>query len=360
MSATAIERLISQRIADALLTYEANRNSGNENGNGNGDVSHDLGIGNRRPVYTTRGCTYKEFLKCQPLKFKGTEGAVGLAYWFEKMEYVFHISNCAVECQVKYATCTLLSGALTWWKSHVRTVGHNATYDMPWKNLMKTMTEAYCTRSEIKKLETEMVPDETDKVERYVGGFPDSIQGSVMASKPKMLQEAIELTNNLMDQKVHAYAARQADDKRRMDSNLRDNYVQQPPYKRHNVARAYTAGPKKKREYTETLPLCNKCKYHHTGPCTAKCKNCKRIGHQTEDCRSQAAAIKQRAPVANQRTLTCFKCGKQGHYHSECLKLKNHNRGNQAGSSEACGRVYALGRGEPDQDPNNIAYDINA
>ncbi|GJW01964.1 hypothetical protein Tco_1560820 [Tanacetum coccineum] len=85
MSAAAIEQLITQRVADALLTYEANRNSGNGNGNGNnnGNGSHDSGDGSRRPLHTAHWCTYKEFLNCQPLNFKGTEGVVGLAYWFE-------------------------------------------------------------------------------------------------------------------------------------------------------------------------------------------------------------------------------------------------------------------------------------
>ncbi|GKC36450.1 reverse transcriptase domain-containing protein [Tanacetum coccineum] len=194
MSAAAIEQLIEQRVSEALAALENNRNSGNPH---NSD-SNSTGGGER----TTRHCTYKYFLNYQPLNFKGTKGAVGLAHWFEKMESIFHISNCTVECQVKYATCTLLGSALTWWNSHVRTVGHDAAYGMPWKTLMKMMTEAYCPRSEIKKLNTElwnlmvkgtdvvsythhfqelallcsrMVPDESDKVEKYVGGLPDNI-----------------------------------------------------------------------------------------------------------------------------------------------------------------------------------------
>ncbi|GJX79543.1 hypothetical protein Tco_0327692 [Tanacetum coccineum] len=112
MSAVAIEQLITQRVADLLLAYEKNWNSRNRNENGNDNGSHDSGSGGRRTLHTTRGCTYKEFLNGQPLNFKETKGAVGLAYWFEKMDSVFHISNCAVECQIK-------------------TVGHDAAYGMP-------------------------------------------------------------------------------------------------------------------------------------------------------------------------------------------------------------------------------------
>ncbi|GKD01523.1 reverse transcriptase domain-containing protein, partial [Tanacetum coccineum] len=204
------------------------------------------------------------------------------------------------------------------------------------------MTEVYCPRNKIQKLENElwnltvkgtdvagytqrfqelallcpkMVPDEEEKIERYIWGLPDSIQGNVTSAGPARLQDAIKLANSLMDQKVRVFAARQAENKRRLENNPRDNHVQQPPFKRQNVARAYTVGPGEKKEYAGTLPLCNKCKFHHTGPCTAKCKNCKRVGHMTMDCRILTAATNQRAPVANQRTtLTCFECGKQGHY----------------------------------------------
>ncbi|GJX24586.1 hypothetical protein Tco_0230882 [Tanacetum coccineum] len=69
------------------------------------------------------------------------------------MESVFHISNCSVENQVKFATCTLHSVALTWWNTHLKTVGHDAAYGMPWKTLLKMMTDKYCPRNEIKKLE---------------------------------------------------------------------------------------------------------------------------------------------------------------------------------------------------------------
>ncbi|GKC51718.1 putative reverse transcriptase domain-containing protein, partial [Tanacetum coccineum] len=82
------------------------------------DASQSSGGGLRRPVQPTHICSYTDFMKCQPLNFKGTEGVVGLSQWLKKMESVFHISGCAVDNQVKFSTCTLLGAALTWWNGH--------------------------------------------------------------------------------------------------------------------------------------------------------------------------------------------------------------------------------------------------
>ncbi|GKA70357.1 hypothetical protein Tco_0776421 [Tanacetum coccineum] len=81
-------------------------------------------------------------LNCKPLSFKGTEGVVVLSQWFKKMESIFHISNCAVENQVKFTTCTFLGNALTWWNSHMKTVTQDVSYAMGWKALKKMMTIA--------------------------------------------------------------------------------------------------------------------------------------------------------------------------------------------------------------------------
>ncbi|GJR67386.1 putative reverse transcriptase domain-containing protein [Tanacetum coccineum] len=375
MSDVVIKALISQGVADALADYEANR------GNENGHDSYGSGSGSGRTPNTSRVCTYKDFLNCQPLNFKGTKGFVGLTQWFKKMEFIFHISNCIVECQIKYATCTLLGSVLMWWNSHVKTVGHDAAYGMPWKTLMKMLTDKYCPRSEIKKLEIEiwnlkvkgtdvvsykqhfqelalmcgrMFPEESDQMEKYVGGLPDMIQGSVMASKLKTMQEAIEFANDLMDQKIRTFTERQAENKRKLDNNPRDNQAQQQPFKRQNVARAYTAWPGEKKAYGGTLPLCTKCNYHHTGPCAKKYTNYKRIGHLACDCRIPAAANTQRAPEAVQRVVTCYECGIQGHYKKDCPKLKNKNRGNHFGNGEAHARAYALRGNKPNPDSNIV------
>ncbi|GJX73765.1 hypothetical protein Tco_0312360 [Tanacetum coccineum] len=102
--------------------------NGNKNGGGNGNRNHNENDRDARPVI--RECTYQDFMKCQPLNFKGTKGVVRLIRWFEKMETVFHISNCPEKYQVKYATYTLLNSALTWWNSHKRTIGTDAAFAM--------------------------------------------------------------------------------------------------------------------------------------------------------------------------------------------------------------------------------------
>ncbi|GJT24382.1 putative reverse transcriptase domain-containing protein [Tanacetum coccineum] len=121
------------------------------------------------------------------------------------------------------------------------------------------------------------------KVDKYINGLPDNIHGNVMFARPKTLDEAIELANDLMDQKLRTYAERQNDNKRKADDSSRNN---QQPYRKQNVARAYTAGPGEKKAYTGNLPLCTKCNYHHTGHIK---KNCPKLKSR-ENCNGNGTA----------------------------------------------------------------------
>ncbi|GJS51557.1 RNA-directed DNA polymerase, eukaryota [Tanacetum coccineum] len=170
---------------------------------------------------------------------------------------------------------------------------------------------------------------------------------NVMATKPKTMQDAIEFATELMDKKINTFAERQDENKRKLDNN---NQAQQQLPKRQNMAQAYAARTGERNGYTGTLPLCNKYKFHHNGPCTIKCTNCKRVGHLTRDCWSSAA-------TNNQRTLTCYECGNQGHYKSDCPELKN---GNQAGGAGTRGMLLALVGGEPNQDLDDMEDNTNA
>ncbi|GJW74462.1 hypothetical protein Tco_0133832 [Tanacetum coccineum] len=282
MTDAAIRALIAQSVADALAKQEIQRYI-----NLNGDGSQGSGSGITRPVRPT---------------------------------HELSSISVTVQSRTKSSTCTHLGAPLTWWNSHVKTVGHDAAYGMPWKTLMEMMTVKYCPRS------------------------------NVMSVRPKTMQEAIELTNDLIDQKVNVYAERQAKNKRKFDNN---NQAQQQLPKRQNVAQAYAAGIGERKEYAGTLPLCNKCKFHHNGMCTTKCANFKKVGHLTRDRWNPIA-------TSNQRTITCYECGNQGRYKSDFSELKNQNNGNQAEGTEARRMVYSLGGGETNQDLDGMEDDINA
>ncbi|GJW28199.1 reverse transcriptase domain-containing protein [Tanacetum coccineum] len=94
---------------------------------------------------------------------------------------------------------------------------------------------------------------------------------------------------------------------------------------------AENASNKRKWEgYAGNLPLCNKCKFHHTGLCAAKCGNSKRVGHQTRDCRTPIPRANQRPSMAKQKAeVICYECRRLGHYKNGCPEKKNQNQVNK-------------------------------
>nr|GEV54635.1 putative reverse transcriptase domain-containing protein [Tanacetum cinerariifolium] len=155
----------------------------------------------------------------------GTEGVVGLSQWLEKMESVFHISGCVINNQVKFATCTLLGAALTWWNGHVSTLGEIKKLEIKlWNLRVKGNDVAAYTQhfQELALMCTKFLADETEKVDKYISGLPNNIHRNVMSVRPKTLNETIKLANDLMDQKLHTYAERQNDNKRKTDDSLRN------------------------------------------------------------------------------------------------------------------------------------------
>ncbi|GJY52947.1 putative reverse transcriptase domain-containing protein [Tanacetum coccineum] len=235
---------IEQGVTDALAARDADINT-------NGDDSHNSETGVRRTERVARECTYPDFMKI---------------------------------------------------------VGHDVAYAMTWRELKKKMTDKYCPRGEIKKLETElwslkvkgtdvigynqcfqelallcvrMFPEEPDKIERYVGGLPDMIHGSVVASRPKTMQEAIKIATELMDKKICTFVERQSENKRRQDDNK-----QQQQNKRQNTGR-----------------------------------------------------------IINTHI---------GHFKRDCPKLKNNSFGNQGGNRNAPAKVYTVGCARTNPDSNVV------
>ncbi|GJV61788.1 putative reverse transcriptase domain-containing protein [Tanacetum coccineum] len=225
----------------------------------------------------------------------------------------------------------LVGAALTWWNGHVRTLGHDVVYAMTWGILKKKLTDKYCLKGEIKKLKFELWNLRTEKINKYISRLPDNIHGNVMSVRPKTLDDAIELANELMDH----------------------NTNNQQYHKKQNIARAYTVGLGEKKAYARTLPLCTKCNYHHTGQCAPKCGNYKRYGHATNNCRVNTNNNNNNNNNnKNQKAGACYECGNTGHIKKNCPKLKN--RRNNNGNGTAQGRAYALGGRDASPDSNVI------
>ncbi|GKC31799.1 putative reverse transcriptase domain-containing protein, partial [Tanacetum coccineum] len=289
----------------AMIDQDLQRNSTN------GDASHSSHRDDRRNVQTACPCYYADFMKCQPLNFKGTEGVVGLTRWIEKMESVFNISGCAIENQVK-------------------------------GNDVPPYTERF---QELTLICTKFYANETEKINKYIRGLPNNIYGNVKSSKPKTLDETIELANDSMDQKLRTYAEK-SDNKRKADNSSRNNHGhQQQPFKKQNVAKVYNMGTSEMKPYGGNLPKYTKCHFHHNGPCTQKCHKCNKIGHFAHDCRSTGntnVANTQRGNGAAPKGNGCFEYGAPGHFKRDCPKLKNKDGGN----GNAQGWVYAVGNAE--------------
>ncbi|GJR46224.1 putative reverse transcriptase domain-containing protein [Tanacetum coccineum] len=241
--------MIDQGVTAALAARDALRST-------NGEDSYNSGTSVRRNERATRECTYPDFMKTEIKKLE-------VELWDLKVK-------------------------------GTDVIGYNQRFQ------------------ELALLCVIMFPKEYDKIERYVGGLPDMIHESVVASKPKTMQEATEIATELMDKRICTFADRTGENKLYGGSKI----------------------------------ICPKCNYHHDGPCAPKCHKCNRVGHLACDCKSPAngnTANNQRGNGTGQNP-TCFECSAQGHFKRECPKLKNNNnRGNPAGNVNAPAKVYAVG-----------------
>ncbi|GKB52773.1 reverse transcriptase domain-containing protein [Tanacetum coccineum] len=327
MTQAAIKKLVADSVSAALEAQAAN-------------MANTDNTTRPREAPVARQCSYKEFMSCQPINFKGMEGAIGLIRWFERTESVFSRSNYTEDCKVKFATSTLTEEALSWWNSFAQPIRIEEAYKITWVEFKKLLIKKYYPRTEVQKMEDEfyhltvkgndlkayvrrfqelatlcpiMVPDSEKMMEVFIRGLPRSIEGNVTASKSQTLKEAINIAQRLIDQN-----------------------------RRQETFRAYAATPTENNGYIGNRPLCKKCTLHHTGPCTVKCNTCNKVGHLTKNCKNKGPATRSNLlPV----TVTCHVCGEKGHYANQCRKITNNN---------AQGRAYMLRDRNAHQDPNVV------
>ncbi|GKB74733.1 putative reverse transcriptase domain-containing protein [Tanacetum coccineum] len=260
-----IEDLIAHRVAEEIEAREAamnleplnenrderegNRGNGNggngnrgnggngnrwngENGNGNRNMNHGMNYGGFMPV--VRECTFQDFLKCKPQNISGTEGVAGL---IRLMTEVYCPRNEIQKMETELWNMTVKGNDLT-------------AYTQRFQELI-----LLCTR---------MVPDEEDKVERFIGEGWRTTRGIIVGS------------NQFSSGKLW----------------------------RPEVASAY------------------------------RCGNYKKVGHLTRDCRAVVASNTQRAVNYGNQT-------------------RNKN-GNKTGGNEAIARAYAIGGGGTNPDSNVV------
>nr|GFC24668.1 reverse transcriptase domain-containing protein [Tanacetum cinerariifolium] len=173
-----------------------------------------------REIHVAKRGNYKQFISCQPFYFNGTAGVVGLIRWFERTESVFSRSNCAEENKIAFATSTLTNDVLSWWNAYAQPIGIEQANRITWTELKRLLTNKYCPRTKIKKMEDKfynlsikgnglktyvrrfqelavlcpnMVPNNEKLMEVFIGGLPRSSKGNVNASKPQTLKEAINI-----------------------------------------------------------------------------------------------------------------------------------------------------------------------
>ncbi|GJU31298.1 reverse transcriptase domain-containing protein [Tanacetum coccineum] len=175
MTQAAIRQLVTDSIAAALEAQTTTMASTN-------NLNRNTGP---RKTHIARKCTYKEFMSCQPFNFN--------------------------DCKVKFATSTLTEDALSWLNSYAKPIGIKQADKISWTELKRLLTNKYCPRTEVKKMEDEfynlvvkgndfktyarrfqelavlcpnMVPNTEKLMEAFIGGLPRSIEGNVTSLKP--------------------------------------------------------------------------------------------------------------------------------------------------------------------------------
>ncbi|GJX13941.1 reverse transcriptase domain-containing protein [Tanacetum coccineum] len=173
MTLAAIRKLVADGVTTALEAQAAN-------------MENTDNTTRPREAHMARQCSYKEFMRYQPINFKGT----------------------------------LTEEALSWWNSLAQPIGIEEAYKITWVEFKKLLIKKYCPRTEVHKMEDEfyhltvkgndlktyvrrfqelatlcptMVPDSEKMMEVFIGGLPRSIEGNVTASEPQTLEEAINI-----------------------------------------------------------------------------------------------------------------------------------------------------------------------
>nr|GEY80486.1 reverse transcriptase domain-containing protein [Tanacetum cinerariifolium] len=192
----------------------ANRGIEGVNGNvegANGNVEGANGENVRNVLVNGKrvGCSYKEFLACNPKEYDGKGGVVVLTRWIKKMENVQYMSGCIIDQKVKYIAGSFVGKALTWWNSQIRTLSQEVSVSMAGH---ATYTDRF---HELARLAPHLVTPESRKIERYVYGLALQIRGMVAATEPNTMQKVVQISGALTDEAVRNGSITKGSEKRK-------------------------------------------------------------------------------------------------------------------------------------------------
>ncbi|GJT71309.1 putative reverse transcriptase domain-containing protein [Tanacetum coccineum] len=277
------------------------------------------------------GCSYKEFLACNPKEYDGKGGAVALTCWIEKMEYVHDMSGCSIDQKVKYIAGSFVSKALTWWNSQIRTLSREVAVSMSWNDFKCMMIQEFCPSHEMQKLESELWN-----------------QTMVGASHAAYIDRFHELARLI----PHLHRAKRTS-KRCADfwSCLTDEAVRNGTIKKVEK-RGNVGEPSKDRNGRDD----NKRTRNPVGRENTEYRVCHRMGNPVN--------------ARNPPVRVCHECGSTDHVRPACLRwnrvqgpegnrlnqfvANNEGQGRRNQGNQAKGRAFMLGAEEARQDPNIV------
>ncbi|GJZ38786.1 putative reverse transcriptase domain-containing protein [Tanacetum coccineum] len=333
---------------DELIGQEHNlRNVGNQNGN----VVNENVLENMRNVLVNGnrvGCSYKEFLSCNPKEYDGKGGVVVLTCWIKDKWICAGYVGCSIDQKVKYIVGSFVGKALTWWNSQIRTLSREVDVSMSWNDFKFMMIQEFCPSHEMQKLESELwnhamvgaghtaytdrfhelsrlVPHlvtlDSRMIERYVYGLAPQYVGSVQQTGAMTMQKAVQISGALIDEAVRNGSIKKVEKRGNMGEPSKDRSGRDDnKMTRTGNVFATTVNPVG-RENTGTWPKCTTCNsYHVPGEPCRTCFNCNRPGHLARDCRGVPRNVNP-VNARNPTVRACYECGSIDHVRLACPRL---------------------------------------